>query len=184
MTDMQADNKDKQQQQEVVYEMFVPLLYRGKDKDAPQDMDPKERLVLDRQATERRVFWVFRKLGWGFVTDVRVFGFENQSSKTVSARIRFSSINESADALVAHLDDGGKVQVHYEEGKPWYWNVVKYTPREPKKTQVTYTIVPRTSTTPPPAAEPQQFKLVVKTSNKFKSLAVEGAASDSDSESK
>jgi len=150
----------EQQQQEVVYEMFIPFLYRGKDK----------------EATERRVFWVFKQLNWGFINEVRVYGFDDPSKKNVTARISFGSINPNADELIAQLDAGETAQVHYEQGKPWFWNVVKYTRREPKQRQepqVTFKIKVKATATDAKAAAPS--------TNKFKILPVEGASS-SDSE--
>ena len=111
--------QQKQKQDEVVYEMFIPFLYRGKDKDA----------------TERRVFWVFKQLDWGYISRVQVFGFEDQSKKNVTARISYTRVNTKASELIAQLDSGETAQVHYEQGKPWFWNVVKYTRREPQKQQ-------------------------------------------------
>lgn len=184
-----AANKDQQQKEEVVYEMFIPFLYRGKDK----------------ESTERRVFWVFKQLNWGYIWEVRVFGFEDASKKNVTARISFSHINESAKALIEQLDAGETAQVHYEQGKPWFWNVVKYTRRAPAppkpapEPQVTFKIKVKptgtsvkTSTSPkarpstPPTEPPAstEFKPIVKpAANKFKVLDVEGASSNaSDSE--
>jgi hypothetical protein len=154
-----SSNSNDQQQDQVVYEMFIPFLYRGKDK----------------AATERRVFWVFKQLNWGYIHEVRVFGFDDRTKKNVTARISFTRINTKANDLIAQLDAGETAQVHYEQGKPWFWNVVKCTRREPQK-----------------PAEPQvTFKIKVKTTatdvkpsaNKFKILPVEGdSASSSDSE--
>ena len=180
-----SSNNDKHE--EVVYEMFIPFLYRGKDK----------------ESTERRVFWVFKQLNWGYIWEVRVFGFEDTTKKNVTARISFSHINESAKELIDQLDAGDTAQVHYEQGKPWFWNVVKYTRRETKKPvepQVTFKIkvkatgdkVKTTSTvrpsTPPSTTE---FKPIVKptstdvkpAANKFKILPLEGdSPSSSESE--
>jgi hypothetical protein len=176
--------KDQQQQQkeEVVYEMFIPFLYRGKDK----------------EATERRVFWVFKQLNWGYIKEVRVFGFEDASKKNVTARVSYSRLNPASKDLIEQLDAGETAQVHYEQGKPWFWNVVKYTRRSPAppkaapEPQVTFKIKVKTSTSPkarpstpptePPAAT--EFKPIIKpAANKFKVLDVEGASSNaSDSE--
>jgi len=173
------------QQESVVYEMFIPFLYRGKDK----------------EATERRVFWVFKQLNWGFINEVRVFGFDDQTKKNVTARISYTRINPKANDLIAQLDAGETAQVHYEQGKPWFWNVVKYTRREPQKPaepQVTFkikvkasgdnvktsaTTSPKPSGRPqtPPSEPPSDFKPIIKPSaNKFKILPLEGASSDSE----
>ena len=174
---IEKEQKQQQHQQEeqVVYEMFVPFLYRGKDKDS----------------TERRVFWVFKQLNWGYIKEVRVFGFDDQSKKNVTARISYTRINQSAKELIEQLDAGETAQVHYEQGKPWFWNVVKYTRREPKQEkssepQVTFKIKvkatgssPKRPSTPPSTTE---FKPIVKptaSANKFKILDVEGASSSS-----
>jgi hypothetical protein len=170
-------------QQEVVYEMFIPFLYRGKDKDS----------------TERRVFWVFKQLNWGYISQVQVFGFEDDTKKNVTARISYTRINPKTQELIDQLDAGETAQVHYEQGKPWFWNVVKYTRREPKapkaavEPQVTFkikvkTTKPTTTDTsatdkPRPHTPPMpEFKpIVTQSSNKFKVLDVEGISS-SDSE--
>jgi arylsulfatase A-like enzyme len=175
------------------YEMFIPFLYRGKDK----------------ESTERRVFWVFKQLNWGYIQEVRVFGFDDESKKNVTAVVRYRNINPRASELIAQLDAGETAQVHYEEGKPWFWNVVKYERRapKPKPQQVTYKIKPKaddvkpkatdvkpkttapenkpsdakprpsTPTTEPPAAafKPQ----VISVKNKFKPLRVESPATSS-----
>ena len=169
----------KEQPQEVVYEMFIPFLYRGKDK----------------ESTERRVFWVFKQLNWGYIQEVRVFGFEDQSKKNVTARISYTKISRQGQSLTEQLDAGETAQVHYEQGKPWFWNVVKYTRREPKaapEPQVTFKIKvkasgtitkarPSTPPTEPPATE---FKPIIKPSaNKFKILEVDGASSSNASDS-
>jgi hypothetical protein len=176
-----AGVKDQQQQEVVVYEMFIPFLYRGKDKDS----------------TERRVFWVFKQLNWGYISGVQVFGFDDQSKKNVTARVSYTRINPKANELIAQLDAGETAQVHYEQGKPWFWNVVKYTRRAPKATvepQVTFKIKvkasgaitkarPSTPPTEPPVAT--EFKPIVKPStNKFKILEVDGASSSDSEESK
>lgn len=171
------ESKEHQDQDQVVYEMFVPFLYRGKDKDS----------------TERRVFWVFKQLNWGYIKEVRVFGFDDQSKKNVTARISYTRMNPNANDLIEQLDAGETAQVHYEQGKPWFWNVVKYTRREPKpvEPQVTFKIKvkatggpkrPSTPPTEPPSTT--EFKPIVKPSaNKFKILDVEGGSSNaSDSE--
>jgi hypothetical protein len=152
--------QQQQQQHEVVYEMFIPFLYRGKDK----------------EATERRVFWVFKQLNWGFIHEVRVFGFDDESKKNVTARISFSRINPTANDLIAQLDAGETAQVHYEQGKPWFWNVVKYTRRQPSQPQVTFKI--KVKTTAPAAAKttaPAVSKPNV-SSNKYDGLAVESGS--------
>lgn len=177
-------------QPSVEYEMFIPFLYRGKDK----------------ESTERRVFWVFKQLNWGYIHEVRVFGFDDASKKNVTAVVRYRNINPRASELIAQLDAGETAQVHYEEGKPWFWNVVKYERRapsapKPKPQQVTYTIKPKTTDVQPTATAPENkpsdakprpstpptdppaaaFKPQVK--NKFKPLRVESpASSSSDSE--
>lgn len=115
-----------QQNEQVVYEMFIPFLYRGKDKDS----------------TERRVFWVFKQLNWGYISQVQVFGFEDDTKKNVTARISYTRINPKTQELIEQLDAGETAQVHYEQGKPWFWNVVKYTRRAPAavEPQVTFKI--------------------------------------------
>lgn len=174
--DNQASKQTKmeQQQQQVAYEMFIPFLYRGKDKDA----------------TERRVFWVFKQLNWGYIMEVRVFGFEDEKKKNVTARISFSRLNATAKDLVEQLDAGETAQVHYEQGKPWFWNVVKYTRREPKEPQVTFKIKVKTTTEKPTSPAPsQEFKPQVSvkpqaTANKFKILDVDATSSSETEESK
>lgn len=177
---MSSNKINNSNEDEVVYEMFVPFLYRGKDKDS----------------TERRVFWVFKQLNWGYIKEVRVFGFDDQSKKNVTARISYTRINPKANELIEQLDAGETAQVHYEQGKPWFWNVVKYTRREPKQVepQVTFKIKvkatggspkrPSTPPTEPPSTT--EFKPIVKptaSANKFKILDVEGGSSNaSDSE--
>ena len=164
--------------------MFIPFLYRGKDKDS----------------TERRVFWVFKQLNWGYISQVQVFGFEDASKKNVTARISYTRINPKTQELIDQLDAGETAQVHYEQGKPWFWNVVKYTRREPKapkaavEPQVTFKIKVKTTGTsakptvtsdkPRPHTPPMpEFKpIVTQSSNKFKVLDVEGISSSSDSE--
>ncbi len=176
--------------------MFIPFLYRGKDK----------------ESTERRVFWVFKQLNWGYIQEVRVFGFDDASKKNVTAVVRYRNINPRASELIAQLDAGETAQVHYEEGKPWFWNVVKYERRapKPKPQQVTYTIKPKaddvkpkaddvkpkttdvkpktTETTKPrpstPPTEPPAaaFKpQVISVKNKFKPLRVDSPSSTTSS---
>jgi len=186
----------KEQSQEVVYEMFIPFLYRGKDK----------------ESTERRVFWVFKQLNWGYIQEVRVFGFEDQSKKNVTARISYTRINPKANELIEQLDAGETAQVHYEQGKPWFWNVVKYTRREPKQVepQVTFKIKVKASGSTSPKATPASIEVPVLNSdgsltilkpssdtpvpnggltffkpsaNKFKILEVDGASSSNASDS-
>ena len=168
MSDGVSNYIAKEQQQHhteeepVVYEMFIPFLYRGKDK----------------EATERRVFWVFKQLNWGFIKEVRVYGFDDESKKNVTARISFTRINATASELIAQLDAGETAQVHYEQGKPWFWNVVKYTRREPKapsEPQVTFKI--KVKQQPP---QETQTVVIKPTANKFKVLPVEASESDSD----
>ena len=172
MSSNKINNSNEEEQ--VVYEMFVPFLYRGKDNDS----------------TERRVFWVFKQLNWGYIKEVRVFGFDDDTKKNVTARISYTRINKSAKELIEQLDAGETAQVHYEQGKPWFWNVVKYTRREPKQEkssepQVTFKIKVKATrpSTPPSTTE---FKPIVKptaSANKFKILDVEGGSSNaSDSE--
>jgi len=177
--------QQKDQQDQVVYEMFIPFLYRGKDKDS----------------TERRVFWVFKQLNWGYISQVQVFGFDDDTKKNVTARISYTRINPKTQELIDQLDAGETAQVHYEQGKPWFWNVVKYTRREPKapkatvEPQVTFKIKVKptvTSEKPRPHTPPMpEFKPVVKptgtvvktSSNKFKVLGtLAGATSESESE--
>jgi len=197
---MSSNSND--QQQPVVYDMFIPFLYRGKDK----------------ESTERRVFWVFKQLNWGYIKEVRVFGFEDESKKNVTARISFTRINPNATSLIAELDAGETAQVHYEQGKPWFWNVVKYTRHEPKavEPQVTFKIkvkptgdkvkstgnkvkssgdIVNASATGRPQTPPVDFKpkisvsggdvsqtIIKPAANKFKILPVEGASSSSSSD--
>jgi len=163
-----------QEKDQVVYEMFIPFLYRGKDK----------------ESTERRVFWVFKQLNWGYISQVQVFGFEDDTKKNVTARISYTRINPKTHELIEQLDAGETAQVHYEQGKPWFWNVVKYTRRAPaapkqQEPQVTFKIKVKTTVTsekPRPHTPPMpEFKPVVKqSSNKFKVLDVEGISSDSE----
>lgn len=173
--DNQASKQTKmEQQQQVAYEMFIPFLYRGKDKDA----------------TERRVFWVFKQLKWGYIKEVKVFGFEDEKKKSVTARVSFSRMNATAKDLVEQLDAGDTAQVHYEEGKPWFWNVVKYTRREKKEPQqVTFKIKVKTTTTTTSPAPSQEFKPQVNVKpqanvNKFKILDVDANSSSETEESK
>jgi hypothetical protein len=166
---------EQQQQQQVAYEMFIPFLYRGKDKDA----------------TERRVFWVFKQLNWGYIKEVQVFGFDDEKKKSVTARVSFSRMNATAKDLVEQLDAGETAQVHYEQGKPWFWNVVKYTRREkkePQEPQVTFKIKVKTTTEKPTSPAPsQEFKPQVSVKpqanvNKFKILDVDATSSSSETE--
>jgi hypothetical protein len=182
MTSNTSSNSNIKDQDQVVYEMFIPFLYRGKDK----------------ESTERRVFWVFKQLNWGFIHEVRVFGFDDASKKNVTARVSYTRINPKASDLFAQLDAGETAQVHYEQGKPWFWNVVKYERRAPAapEPQVTFKIKVKptgtsvkTSTIPKarpstPPTEPPEFKPTIKpAANKFKVLDVEGTSSPaSDSE--
>jgi hypothetical protein len=110
--------------QVAVYEMFIPYMYRGKSE----------------EATEKRVFWVFKQLNWGYISKVSIMGYKEES-KTVMARISYTRMNstETVESVLKVLNDGGAVQVNYEEGKPWFWNVVKYVERERK---VSYKIKP------------------------------------------
>ena len=178
-----ATAQQNEQKDQVVYEMFIPFLYRGKDKDS----------------TERRVFWVFKQLNWGYISQVQVFGFDDDTKKNVTARISYTRINPKTQELIDQLDAGETAQVHYEQGKPWFWNVVKYTrrapaaPKQQQEPQVTFkikvkTTKPTTTDTsatdkPRPHTPPMpEFKpIVTQSSNKFKVLDVEGISS-SDSE--
>jgi hypothetical protein len=111
------------------------------------------------RTTERRVFWVFKQLNWGYIQEVRVFGFDDESKKNVTAVVRYRNINPRASELIAQLDAGETAQVHYEEGKPWFWNVVKYerrapTAAKPKPQQVTYKIKPKATDVKPKTTAP------------------------------
>jgi hypothetical protein len=168
-TEQAKMSAQQQKHEEVVYEMFIPFLYRGKDK----------------EATERRVFWVFKQLNWGYIWEVRVFGFEDETKKNVTARISFTRMNAKAEELIEQLEAGETAQVHYEQGKPWFWNVVKYTRRAPKaapEPQVTFKIKVKTSS-PQPQPPTPEFKPTVKpTANKFKVLDMDGASSSNASD--
>lgn len=191
MSTTTATQQQEKQQDQVVYEMFIPFLYRGKDKDS----------------TERRVFWVFKQLNWGYISQVQVFGFEDDTKKNVTARISYTRINPKTQDLIDQLDAGETAQVHYEQGKPWFWNVVKYTRRaraapkqqEPQvtfkikvkptsatdKTTVTSDKTTVTSDKPRPHTPPMpEFKpIVTQSSNKFKVLGtLAGATSESEGE--
>jgi hypothetical protein len=141
---------------------------------------------------------VMEQLNWGYISEVRVFGFDDDTKKNVTARISYTRINQSANELIEQLDAGETAQVHYEQGKPWFWNVVKYTRRAPappkEEAQVTFKIKVKATrpSTPPSTTE---FKPIVKPSgtdvkpsgtdvkpsaNKFASLDVEGSPSDSE----
>jgi hypothetical protein len=180
-----ATAQQKEQQDQVVYEMFIPFLYRGKDKDS----------------TERRVFWVFKQLNWGYISQVQVFGFDDDTKKNVTARISYTRINPKTQELIDQLDAGETAQVHYEQGKPWFWNVVKYTrrapaaPKQQQEPQVTFKIKVKTTGTsakptvtsdkPRPHTPPMpEFKpIVTQSSNKFKVLGtLAGATSESEGE--
>ena len=177
----------EQQQQEVVCEMFNPFLNRSKNSNGAEDQVVYEMFIpflyrgKDKEATERRVFWVFKQLNWGFIHEVRVFGFDDESKKNVTARISYTRINPTANDLIAQLDAGETAQVHYEQGKPWFWNVVKYTRRQPSQPQVTFKIKVKTTapaaakTTAPAVFNPTAFKPNV-SSNKYDGLAVESGS--------
>jgi hypothetical protein len=106
---------------------------------------------------------------------VRVFGFDDESKKNVTARISFTRINATASELIAQLDAGETAQVHYEQGKPWFWNVVKYTRRQPSQPQVTFKIKVKQ-----PAPQETPTVVIKPAANKFKVLPVEAIESDSE----
>lgn len=99
------------------YEMYIPFVYKGRDE----------------ESTRRRIFWVFKELNWGYISDVLINGFEREG-KSVSARIKFSRMNQRKEQemreLLSELDNGGSVEVKYESGKPWFWKVMKYVKKE------------------------------------------------------
>lgn len=191
--DNQASKQTKmeQQQQQVAYEMFIPCVqrkYKIDEETKKPALDDKGEHIYDKDRTERGLFWVFRQLNWGYIKEVRVFGFEDEKKKNVTARISFSSINATAKDLVEQLDAGETAVVNHPGG---FWNVVKYTRREPKKPQepqVTFKIKVKTTTEKPTSPAPsQEFKPQVSvkpqaTANKFKILDVDATSSSSETE--
>lgn len=181
----------------IKYEMFIPCVqrkYKMNEETKKPAMDENGEHIYDKERTEREIFWVFKQLNWGFIHEVRVFGFEDKTKKNVTARISFSSINAKANELFEQLDAGETAEVNHPRG---FWHVVKYTRREPKpvEPQVSFKIKVKATgdkvkpTSPkrpstPTEEPPSEFKPIVKPSaNKFKILPVEGAsASSSDNE--
>lgn len=181
----------------IKYEMFIPCVqrkYKMNEETKKPAMDENGEHIYDKERTEREIFWVFKQLNWGFIHEVRVFGFEDKTKKNVTARISFSSINTKANDLFDQLDAGETAEVNHPRG---FWHVVKYTRRElvPQvsfkiKVKATGDKVKASATTSPkrpstPTEEPpSEFKPIIKlNANKFKILPVEGAsASSSDSE--
>jgi hypothetical protein len=165
------------------YAVFIPCVQRKYKMDEatkkPMTTESGENLY-DRDRTERELFWVFKQLNWGFINEVRVFGFDDKSKKNVTARISFSSRNPRMSDLFKQLDAGDTAEVNHPRG---FWHVVKYTPKQVEP-QVTYKIKVKSSapSTPPlPAAE---FKPIVKPSaNKFKILPVESDGEEVKNES-
>ena len=183
---------------EIKYEMFIPCVqrkYKMNEETKKPLVDDKGEHIYNKERTEREIFWVFKQLNWGFIHEVRVFGFEDKTKKNVTARISFSSINAKANELFEQLDAGETAEVNHPRG---FWHVVKYTRREqqkkPVEPQVTFKIKVKATTSdvkttsspkPRPSTPPSttEFKPIVKPSaNKFKILHVEGATSSSDSE--
>lgn len=192
----------------IKYEMFIPCVqrkYKMNEETKKPEMDENGEHIYDKERTEREIFWVFKQLNWGFIHEVRVFGFEDKTKKNVTARISFSSINTKANDLFDQLDAGETAEVNHPRG---FWHVVKYTRRVPKpvEPQVSFKIKvkatgdkvkasasPKRPSTPP-SEPPSTTELPVLNSNgtisiiklnanKFKILPVEGAsASSSDSE--
>jgi hypothetical protein len=169
---------------QVVYEMFIPCVqrkYKMNDETKKPALDDKGEHIYDKDRTEREIFWGFKQLNWGFIYEVRVFGFEDKTKKNVTARISYTRINQSAKELIEQLDAGETAEVNHPRG---FWHVVKYTRRAPappkEEPQVTFKIKVKATrpSTPPSTTE---FKPIVKPSaNKFASLDVEGSPSDSE----
>ncbi len=194
-----SSNTSSNSKDQVVYEMFIPCVqrkYKIDDATKKPAMTETGEHIYDKDRTEREIFWVLKQLNWGFIHEVRVFGFEDKSKKNVTARVSFSRINPKASDLIAELDAGETAEVNHPRG---FWHVVKYERRAPAavEPQVTFKIKvkptgtsvktspkarPSTPPTEPPSAT--EFKPTIKpAANKFKVLDVEGTSSNaSDSE--
>jgi hypothetical protein len=197
---MSSNSNAVKGQHEVVYEMFIPCVqrkYKMDETTKKPSQDENGEHIYDKERTEREIFWVMKQLDWGYICEVRVFGFDDKSKKNVTARISFSRINPKANDLIEHLDAGETAEVNHPRG---FWHVVKYTRREPKaapEPQVTFKIKVKSSGDKPrphtPPTEHPEFKPIVKpsgtdvkpttSSNKFKILDVEGASSSNASDS-
>lgn len=187
----------------IKYEMFIPCVqrkYKINEETKKPAMDENGEHIYDKDRTEREIFWVFKQLNWGFIHEVRVFGFEDKTKRNVTARISFSSLNAKANELFDQLDAGETAEVNHPRG---FWHVVKYTRREQKpvepqvsfkiKVKVSATDVktsasPKRPSTPPTVELPYlnsngTIGVIKPSANKFKILPLEGAsASSSDSE--
>lgn len=188
-----ASSKMSSQSVDMKYEMFIPCVqrkYKMDEETKKPALDEKGEHIYDKDRTEREIFWVFKQLNWGFIHEVRVFGFEDKTKKNVTARVSFSSINPKANDLFTQLDAGETAVVNHPRG---YWNVVKYSRREPEP-QVTFKIKVKTTSPKPastgrPSTPPSELpvlnsnstiSIIKPNTNKFKILPLEGASSDSE----
>lgn len=159
---------------EIKYEMFIPCVqrkYKMNEETKKPAMDDNGEHIYDKERTEREIFWVFKQLNWGFIHEVRVFGFEDKTKKNVTARISFSSINAKATELFEQLDAGETAEVNHPRG---FWHVVKYTRREPKPVEPQVTFKIKVKTTGRPQTPTEEPPIVKPTANKFKILPVDG----------
>ena len=168
---------------EYEYELYIPSVLRkpkfNKETKKAEKSESGEP-IYDKEGTEREIFWVLKQLNWGFITEVRVYGFEDKSKKHVGARISFRNMNKSSKQLMEALDAGETAQVTHPHG---YWNVVKYRPRDPKVT-VSYKIKEKEQRPQTPPVK-QDFKpqvTVEKRQNKFKILETESDGEKSEGE--
>jgi hypothetical protein len=85
----------------------------------------------------KRIFGVFRRLGWGYVERVdtiRVTPKTGQPYKRAYVHYtpgRFNMRNSDALAALQHMVDGNDVQLEYEDNKPWFWKVSLSHARKP-----------------------------------------------------
>ena len=79
----------------------------------------------------KRIFGIFRRLGWGFVLRVDTIRVQpkNGGKPYKRAYVHYEpgrfNVREGSQSLAAleHMIAGNNVQLEYEEDKPWFWKV-------------------------------------------------------------
>jgi hypothetical protein len=85
----------------------------------------------------KRIFAIFRRLGWGFVERVDTIRVQPKKGPAYKRAFvhytpgRFNQRNPEALAALEHMIAGNDVQLEYEEGKPWFWKVSLSQARKP-----------------------------------------------------
>jgi hypothetical protein len=85
----------------------------------------------------KRIFGVFKRLGWGFVDRVDTIQVNPKTGKAYKRAYvhfvpgRFNLRNRAAKEALNHMIEGNTVQLEYEDNKPWFWKVSISHARKP-----------------------------------------------------